>query len=210
MDQAEKLKTIYYLLKKEYPRAETFLQYNTPFELLIAVILSAQTTDARVNLVTPVLFKRYRTPGALMNADRSEVESIIFSTGFYRMKAKNIIGAAAAVATEFEGTVPEEMENLLKIPGVGRKSASVVRAHCFGKPAIIVDTHFSRVVKRLGLTNERNPMKIEKDIIQMADPEIQTDFSMVINVHGRIRCFAKKPDCRNCTVRLLCSSFGNN
>ncbi len=208
MDKKEQLQTLYRYLKKEYPDAHTFLDYTTPFHLLIAVILSAQTTDAQVNRVTPALFARYRTPSELAAADRGTVESLVFSTGFYRMKTRNIIAAAQTVASVFGGTVPEEMHDLLKIPGVGRKSANVVRAHCFAKPAIIVDTHFSRVVQRLGLTEESAPRKIEKEIARIADPGIWTDLSMVINVHGRKRCFAKKPDCEGCSVRLLCPFYG--
>jgi len=188
----------------------TFLEYRTPFELLIAVILSAQTTDAQVNKVTPGLFRYYPTPEELMNADRKVIESIIHSTGFYRTKARNICGAARFVVTEFDGIVPFEMEKLLRIPGVGRKSANVMRAHCYGKPAVIVDTHFSRVVRRLGLTDHKKPERIEKDIVSISSPEIQTEFSMLINVHGRRCCFARNPACDSCVITSLCLFVPNN
>ena len=203
-EKQEKLKRIYFLLKKEYPHAETFLHYTTPFQLLVAVILSAQTTDAQVNKVTPELFKEYRTPADLMTAEKKDIESIIFSTGFYKVKAKNIMGAAEAVSARFGGVVPKDMESLLTISGVGRKSANVVKAHCFNKPAVIVDTHFARVTGRLGLPERKSPAIIEKDIAGICDVDVQTDFSMIINVHGRKRCFAKNPDCGHCVVSSLC------
>lgn len=210
MEKNKQLIRIYRLLKKEYPRAATFLEYRTPFELLVAVILSAQTTDAQVNKVTPGLFRYYPAPEDLMNADRKVVESIIHSTGFYRTKARNICGAARFVVTEFDGIVPVEMEKLLRIPGVGRKSANVVRAHCYGKPAVIVDTHFSRVVRRLGLTDNKKPERIEKDIVSISSTDIQTDFSMLINIHGRRCCFARNPACDSCVITSFCLFALNN
>lgn len=141
---------------------------------------------------------------ALMNADEEDVKQIIYSTGFYKMKAKNIIQAAGMLVTAFQGKVPEGMDDLLMLSGVGRKSANVVRAHCFNKPAVIVDTHFSRVVKRIGLTESSDPVQIEKDIISISKPDLRTEFSMMINVHGRNRCFAGNPDCIKCIIRSEC------
>ncbi len=204
MEKRRLLEAVYGVLKREYPDAPSFLHYRNPFELMVAVILSAQTTDARVNTVTSELFSRYPGAAELMAAEREEVERYVFSTGFYRVKAKNIMGAAKAVVERYGGVVPETMDALLHIPGVGRKSANVIRAHCFGKPAIIVDTHFSRVVRRIGLTEEKVPEKIERDLALLAEPGIQTEFSMVINIHGRRICSAKKPDCRGCVVRRYC------
>ncbi len=210
MDKKEQLLAVYRRLKKEYPRTETFLKYSTPFELLIAVILSAQTTDAQVNKITPSLFKAFPSSRALMKAGREEVENIIHSTGYFRVKAKNIISAAAAVTERFGGRVPQEMDALLTIPGVGRKSANVVRAHCFDKPAVIVDTHFARVVRRLGLTDHKKPEKIEKDIAGISSPDMQADFSMMINVHGRRCCFSRNPACDSCVITSLCFFAPNN
>ena len=208
--QAEKLKKIYRILKGKYPDAATFLVHRNPYELMVAVILSARTTDAQVNRITPELFDKYPDPPSLMKAEIGDVERIVFPTGFYKVKARNIVAAAGEVVLRFGGTVPEKMEDLLTISGVGRKSANVIRAHSFSKPAVIVDTHFSRVVKRLELTKEENPLKIEKQIASICPGSIQTEFSMVINIHGREVCYARKPECIRCSVSSLCSFAGNN
>ena len=209
-ERADKLQKIYKVLKGLYPKAATFLVHRNSYELMIAVILSARTTDDQVNRVTPKLFKDYPNPPSLMKADVKKVERIIFPTGFYKTKARNIIGAAAGVVEKFGGTVPRSMNELLSLPGVGRKSANVIRGHCFDKPAVIVDTHFSRVVRRLGLSGEEDPGGIEKDIVSLCPEDIQTDFSMIVNIHGRRTCTARKPDCSRCPVSSLCSFLCND
>ncbi len=210
LDKKTVLNKVYRRLKREYPDAVTFLNFSSPFELMVAVILSARTTDAQVNKVTPALFEQYPDPFSLMHADRKDVERIVFPTGFYKVKAGSIIGAAAAVVRRFNGTVPHAMADLLSIPGVGRKSANVIRAHCFNIPSVIVDTHFARVVSRIGLVSEKLPDKIEKEIASISSAGIRTDFSMVVNVHGRTICTSRNPSCSKCTVKALCSFAGDD
>lgn len=209
-DPADKIQKIYTILKDKYPETATFLVHRNPYELMIAVILSARTTDEQVNRVTMQLFADYPDPQSLMKADIKDVERIVFPTGFYKTKARNIIGAAAGVVEKFDGSVPGSMDALLSLPGVGRKSANVIRGHCFNKPAVIVDTHFSRVAKRLGLTEAVDPGGIERDIVLLCPEAIQTAFSMLLNVHGREVCTARKPDCSSCPVSSVCSFFCNN
>ena len=204
MDKSHHVIEIYKLLHNLYPNAVTFLDFKSPYQLMIAVILSAQTTDAQVNKVTPELFLQYPHPEDLQSAKVEEVEKIIRPTGFYKVKTRNIMGAAKEVLLKYNSIVPELMEDLLTLPGVGRKSANVIRAHCFNKPAIIVDTHFSRVVKRLGLTSSSNPVIIESDLVQITDKTIQTDFSMVVNIHGRSCCTSRNPSCEKCILNSLC------
>ncbi len=208
MDKSHHVIEVYKLLQKLYPVAITFLDYKTPFQLLVAVVLSAQTTDAQVNKVTPVLFGKYPDPGALMDAQLSDVERIIRSTGFYKVKSRNITGAAKKLVLDYNSEVPRHMDELLTLPGVGRKSANVVRAHCYNKPAIIVDTHFSRVTKRIGFTDSSNPGVIENDLKVITDKAIQTDFSMIINTHGRKICTSRKPLCDECIIKSICRYSG--
>jgi len=205
MDKAHHVKEVYKLLQKLYPNSLTFLDYKTPFQLMVAVVLSAQTTDAQVNKVTPVLFGKYPDPGSLMVAELTDVERIIRSTGFYKVKTRNITGAAKKLVTDFNSEVPQNMEELLTLPGVGRKSANVIRAHCYNKPAIIVDTHFSRVTKRIGFTDSSNPDVIESDLLLITEEAIQTDFSMIINIHGRRICTSRNPLCEECIIRSICN-----
>jgi endonuclease III len=200
----ERARKILPLLEVRYPEIQPLLEYTGCFQLLTAVILSAQCTDARVNMVTPVLFEKYAGPRELAEAPVSEIESIIYSTGFYKNKARHLRGAARAVWEKFGGSVPEPMDELLGIPGIGRKSANVIRAHCFGLPAVIVDTHFSRVVRRLGLTSAEGPARIEREIALLVPEERQTEFSMRINLHGRYVCTARKPDCGVCILYAVC------
>ncbi|MDC7235017.1 MAG: endonuclease III [Spirochaetales bacterium] len=207
MTKAEKARIVTRILNLEYPDRKPLLHYSNPFELLIAVILSAQTTDAGVNKVTPELFRRYPTPEVLARAEQNHVEEIIHPTGFFRMKAANIIKTAAALAERGEGTeVPGTMKELTALPGVGRKTANVILYHIFDQPAIIVDTHFKRVTKRLGFTRLTEPEKIEKQLSRAIPKEIQSDFSMTVNLHGRKYCFARKPDCAGCPLKELCPS----
>jgi len=192
-------------LAQVYREPRTLLDYETPFQLLIAVVLSAQTTDAQVNRVTPPLFAAYPTPGALAAAEPRAVEEIIRPVGFYRNKSKSVIAAAAAVHRDFEDRVPGDMEELLSIPGVGRKSANVLRAALHGLPAVIVDTHFKRVVARLGLTNARQAEAVERDIESIVPREIRTQLSMAVNFHGRDTCSARSPRCDQCTLLDICA-----
>ena len=195
---------IYEILDKAYPRTKPYLEYSNAYQLLISVILSAQTTDGQVNRVTPELFSRYPEPVDLGNADIEEVERIIRQTGFYHTKARNIVATAAALSRDFGSQVPREMDDLTSLPGVGRKSANVVRGIAFGLPAVIVDTHFSRVTRRLGLVSARDPEKIEREIGTIVEPDKRTRFSMTVNSHGRACCFARKPACARCPIRDYC------
>ncbi len=207
MDKSQHVREIYRLLQKLYPNPVSFLNYNSPYQLMVAVILSAQTTDAQVNKVTPLLFRNYPDPKDLMVSNLGKVEIIIRSTGFYKVKARNITGAAKKLVLDYNSEVPENMDELLTIPGIGRKSANVIRAHCYNKPAIIVDTHFSRVTGRIGLTDSSNPVKIENDLLLLTDNRIQTDFSMLINIHGRKFCTAGNPLCEECVLNSICRYF---
>lgn len=191
-------------LTREYGEVVSFLEYRTPFELLIAVILSAQTTDRQVNRITPTLFGRYPTPEALAVADSREVETILHPIGFFRAKARSIQATAREVVERFNGEVPAGMEELTSLPGVGRKSANVIRGTVFGLPAIIVDTHFGRVSRRLGLATATDPTKAEREIAERVAPADQMRLSMLLNKHGRVYCHARKPDCDACPIRRWC------
>ncbi len=208
MNDTQRFETILAILGGEYRDAPSLLHYRSPFELLIAVILSAQTTDDAVNRTLPALFGRFPTPEALAGADLSEVEDIIHSLGFFRQKAKNIIGTARAVAEDYRGRVPDTMEHLVRLPGVGRKSAGVVLLHIYDKPAIIVDTHFGRVVRRLAFSDAGDPKRLERDVAAILPQEAWNDASMRLNYHGRRYCFARKPDCGGCPIAHHCPSAG--
>ncbi len=192
------------ILEGEYPDARCMLDHGSPFELLIATILAAQCTDERVNSVTPALFRRYPDPAAMAGADMGELEELVRSTGFFHSKAKSIRGAAEALSSRIPGGLPRTMEELVAIPGVGRKTANVVLGVCFGLPAIIVDTHFYRVARRLGLTQAEVPEAIEAELQRLLHPEKWTRFSHGVTFHGRRRCKAKKPDCPACVLARLC------
>ncbi|HAK45047.1 MAG TPA: endonuclease III [Spirochaeta sp.] len=181
-----------------------FLEFENSFQLLIGVILSAQTTDKQVNQVLPDLFRKFPDPQALGAAELQDVINIIRPVGFFNVKARNIIKTAAAVHENHSDEIPESMDELLKLTGVGRKSANVIRGACFNLPAIIVDTHFARTVTRLGLTIEKTPDRIELDLIQSIPSEIQYRFSMLLNKLGREFCHSRKPDCSNCPLKGLC------
>ena len=201
---SRRLQEIHRRLVAEYGSIISFLEYNSPFELLIGVILSAQTTDLQVNKVTPVLFARFPDAAALAGAARAEVEEIIKSTGFYRSKAAHIQGAASRLVKEFQGEVPQSMSALTTLPGVGRKSANVIRSHVFGLPAIIVDTHFGRVMRRLGLGKAANADALELELLSVVPEDLQSPLSMLVNKHGRVVCLARAPRCCNCVLRDLC------
>lgn len=194
------------LLDTNYPREISFLEFENSFQLLISVILSAQTTDRQVMQVVPSLFKAYPDPEAMSMAEPEKVMEIIRPVGFYRVKAHNIIKASEILLKEYRGVVPDTIEKLIRLPGVGRKSANVIIGAIFEKPAVIVDTHFGRVVRRLGLTDEKNPDKIEEKISEIVPKAVQYRFSMTVNLHGRKICHARKPECRNCFLNHLCIS----
>ena len=206
MKTPERARIITDILNAEYPDRKPLLNYRNPYELLIAVILSAQTTDAGVNKVTPLLFECYPSPEELALAVQGEVEDIIHSTGFFRVKAANIIKTAATLSDQFGGKVPGTMEELTALPGVGRKTANVILYHIYDQPAIIVDTHFKRVTNRLGFTNKTDPLQIERELLKIIPREIQSDFSMGINLHGRRYCHPRKPECGSCPIRDYCPS----
>ena len=194
------------LLAAEYPDARCMLDHDGPFQLLIATILAAQCTDERVNMVTPALFRRFPTPAAMAGADIGELESLVKSTGFFHNKAKSIKGAAEALEARFPDSFPSRMEDLLTLPGVGRKTANVIRGTCFGAPAIIVDTHVGRVSQRLGLAARDDPVEIELRLQGLVPESGWTSFSHALTFHGRRTCAARKPDHPGCVVRHLCPS----
>jgi endonuclease-3 len=201
---SERAAAITEILNDEYPNRQPLLVYRSSFELVISVILSAQTTDAQVNKATPALFAAYPTPDALAAAPVGEVEQLVRSTGFYRNKARNIVAAAGVIEERFGGKIPESMEELVTIPGMGRKSANVIRGVVYGKPSIVVDTHLTRVTNRIGLVSGKNPAKLERDLKEIVPEEMQTDFSMAVNLHGRAVCTARNPACDRCAIRELC------
>lgn len=191
-------------LRKAYPGAGCELRFRSPLELLVATILSAQCTDARVNEVTRALFRTYRTPKAYAQAKTADIETMIRPTGFYRNKARSIQNCCAQIMKEFGGKVPEAMEDLTKLSGVGRKTANLVRAFVFGKPAVICDTHVIRVSGRLGLTRHEEADRIEADLAKLLPEKRWTDFSTLLMWHGRRCCTARKPSCSVCPLRDIC------
>jgi len=197
-------------LKAEYPDAQTELDWTNPLELLVATILSAQTTDVRVNGVTKTLFDKYRTAADYAEADPGELEEDIRPTGFYRNKARSLRGMAQALVEEHGGEVPRTMPELVALPGVGRKTANVVLGNAFGiDEGVVVDTHVRRVSNRLGLTEEQDPEKIERDLMAVVPREDWTVFSHLLIFHGRRICKARKPDCLNCPLNDICPSAQN-
>lgn len=199
------------LLRDEYDEYATLLQHRNAWELLVAVSLSAQTTDDQVNKAVGPLFARWPEPGDLAEAPLAEIERIIHSTGYYRNKAKNIQAAGRVIRDDFGSVVPDNIDDLVKVPGIGRKSAGVILHHIFDKPAIIVDTHFGRVCSRLGLLScdpgekKPDPLRTEREIADLMDPSRWGSFSMVANLHGRRYCMSRKPDCAACPLREICS-----
>lgn len=196
------------ILNATYPDARIALHFTTPFELLVATVLSAQCTDVRVNMVTPALFRRYPSPSAFASADLGELEEMIRSTGFYRNKAKALIGAATAIIEKHGGEVPRIMEELTALPGVGRKTANVILGNAYGVPGMTVDTHVRRVSFRLGWTSHSDPEKIEKDLASLLPPDRWTHTSHLLIFHGRNLCKAPMPLCSKCPVFHLCPRVG--
>ena len=196
-------------LAEEYPgtaKELCALDFENPYQLLVATILSAQATDETVNKVTPAVFERYPTPADLANANPEELEKLIYPTGFFRSKAKSLIGMARALVERFDGEVPQDLEDLVTLPGVGRKTANVVRSVAFDLPGLPVDTHVARLVKRLKLTNETDPVKIELDLNETIEPEERGKLSLRLILHGRRVCTARKPRCDVCVLNDICPS----
>lgn len=198
---------IYDRLLEEYPDAHCALDFTTPFQLLTATILSAQCTDKRVNMVTPALFARYPSPHDLAAAEPEELEEMIRSTGFFRSKTKSLLGMATAISEQHGGQVPQTMDELVKLPGVGRKTANVVLGNAFDKnEGVVVDTHVGRLSQRLGLTKNTDPVKIERDLVKMYPRDQWTMLSHLLVFHGRQICIARRPRCEKCVVSNLCPS----
>jgi len=203
---ASRAKVVAERLAVEFPEARCELDHRNAFELLAATILSAQYTDARVNMVTPALFAEFPTPDDLANADVSRVEQLVKSTGFYASKAKNLIGMARALVERFDGEVPRDLDDLVTLPGVGRKTGNVVRSVAFDLPGLPVDTHVGRLSRRLGLTTQEDPVKVELELNKFLPPEEWGRFSLRLILHGRRTCDARKPKCRDCVLVDICPS----
>lgn len=208
MTKKERALLILDKLEEVYPDVECTLNYSAPHEMLIATQLSAQCTDARVNIVTEKLFKKYRSVEDFANADYEELCEDIRSTGFYRNKAKNIISCCRRMLDVYNGEVPDTMEELLTLSGTGRKTANLVLGDVFGKPAVVVDTHCIRLTNRMGLTTNKEPEKIERDLKKIIPPERSCHFCHQLVAHGRAVCSARKADCENCNLNDVCKKVG--
>lgn len=208
MTEKQKIKEIIDRLEGQYGGAHIALKYTDPFQLLVAVILSAQCTDERVNMITPVLFERFPDPARMAGADIKEIEELVRSCGFFRNKAKNIKAASRMIVDKFAGRVPDNMEDILKLPGVARKTANVVLFNAYGVvEGIAVDTHVKRLAKRLGLTRETDPVKIERDLMKKIPKELWGRITYLLIDHGRKVCKARNPACDECILRDLCPFF---
>jgi endonuclease III len=210
MTEAElkrKARTVYGRLAKLHPDARIELEFAGPLELLVATILSAQSTDVMVNKITKDLFKKYRAPGDYLKVPPEELENDIRRSGFFRQKAKSIRGAMQAIGERHGGQVPRTMDELVKLPGVGRKTANVLLGNAFGVPGLVTDTHVIRVSRRIGLTTRSEPEKIEADLCRLAPAKDWTQLSHTLIFHGRYTCHARKPDCPACTITDLCDDF---
>ncbi|MFN5113196.1 MAG: endonuclease III [Ignavibacteria bacterium] len=207
LKKLERMQTVLTLLKKEYPHAECALTYSTPFQLLIATILSAQCTDARVNIVTPILFSAYPDAYVMSKAKLSDIEKIIHSTGFYKAKAKNILACSKQIINHFNGELPLSIEELTTLPGVGRKTANVLLGNAFGmNVGITVDTHVTRIMNLLKFVQSKDAVKIEMSLIPLVPQDDWTVFTHVIIQHGREVCIARRPKCQNCSISKYCPS----
>jgi len=205
---AKKIKSILETLRDRYPVVKTQLEHETPFQLLIATIMSAQCTDNQVNKVSRKLFEKYPDPEGLARAPLNDLKGIIYSTGFYNNKAKNIKACALAVLDRHQAEVPEDMTRLVALPGVGRKTANVVLSAAFGHQAIVVDTHVLRISQRLGLTKSRDPVKVEYELMEIIPKTSWSDLSLQLIYFGREICDARKPKCENCPLFKVCSTRG--
>ncbi len=199
---------IYRILTRRYPNVRCELDFKTPFQLLVATVLSAQCTDKRVNSVTPKLFKEYPNPKRMAEANVRSIESIIRSTGFFHSKARNIKELSIQINQEFQGRVPQTLEDLVTLPGVGRKTANVVLGHAFNTPGITVDTHFGRLSRRFGWTEEMDPVKVEREVGELIPEKEWTNLSQRMIWHGRRICHSRKPACGACPLIELCPSYG--
>lgn len=199
---------MYRALLERYPYAHAELDFDNPFQLLVATVLSAQTTDVTVNKVTPALFARYPTPADLAGADRDTVEALLKPTGFFRAKTNSVLRLSADLVERFHGEVPGRMKDLVTLPGVGRKTANVVLGNAFGVPGITVDTHFGRLVRRFGWTDEEDPVKVEQVVGDLIERKDWTMLSHVVIFHGRRTCHARRPACGACPVTQWCPSYG--
>jgi endonuclease-3 len=207
-DKKVRAKVIYRQLSKNYPNVRCELDYKNAFELLVATVLSAQCTDKRVNQTTPALFKKYPNPQKMAKADLRDIQKLVKSTGFFRAKAKNIIGLSNIIAEQFDGNVPSNLEDLITLPGVGRKTANVVLGHAFGIPGITVDTHFGRLSRRFGWSKQSNPVKVEFEVGELIPEKEWTNLSQRMIWHGRRVCHSRKPACGACALAKLCPSYG--
>jgi endonuclease-3 len=206
--QKKRVRRLLRLLAKLYPETRTALEYRSPVQLLVATILSAQCTDVRVNRVTPALFKRFPDAAAFAKAKRSDIEEMIKSTGFFRNKARHIQESCRAIVEQFNGEVPRTLDELVKLRGIGRKTANVVLGDAFGVPGITVDTHVGRLSRRLGLTKHTDPEKVERDLMILIPRTVWIPFSHRLIYHGRQVCFARKPKCDECTLAEICPKVG--
>lgn len=207
MDNKNKIQEVILILENEYPSPECTLNYNSPIQLIIAARLSAQCTDARVNLVTPKLFSLFKDIEDFANADLSVIEECIKSCGFYKVKSQNIVDMCKKLISDFNGKIPDNIDDLTTLPGIGRKTANLILAEVYGIPGIIVDTHFSRVTRRLGFHNLKDPTKIELVMKNIVPQEKSNDFCHRMVEHGRKICKAQKPLCEKCVLNGLCSEY---
>ncbi len=203
-EERERVRRIYEALEGHYPEVRCTLEHRGPFELLIMTILAAQCTDARVNIVAQDLFRRFPNPASFAKASIPELEEAIHSTGFYHSKAKNISAASTMIIEQYRGEIPGTMEDLLRLPGVGRKTANVILGDCFGTPGVVVDTHCGRLARRMGFTQKTEPAQVEKDLMRLWPQEIWTKFSHLMVFHGRATCASRAPKCQNCVALKDC------
>jgi endonuclease-3 len=201
-------KAIYRQLSKSYPNVRCELDYNSAFQLLVATVLSAQCTDKRVNQTTPALFKKYPNPKKMAKADLKDIQRLVKPTGFFRAKAKNIKALSNKIMEDFDGDVPSNLEDLITLPGVGRKTANVVLGHAFGIPGITVDTHFGRLSRRFGWSKQSDPVKVEFEVGELIPEKEWTNLSQRMIWHGRRVCHSRKPACGACPLAKLCPSYG--
>jgi endonuclease-3 len=201
-------RAVYRILSKTYPEIRCELDFKNPLELIVATVLSAQCTDKRVNTITPALFKKYKTAKAYAGADIHQLEELVYQTGFYRAKARHIKGIGIKLLEEFNGEVPSTLEELITLPGVGRKTANVVLGHAFDIPGITVDTHFGRLSRRFGWTKEMDPVKVERIVGELIPQKEWTNLSQRMIWHGRRICHSRKPACGACPVAKMCPSVG--
>jgi endonuclease-3 len=207
-DKKVRAKAIYRILSKNYPNVRCELDYKNPYQLLVATVLSAQCTDKRVNQTTPALFKKYNSIKKMAAADLKDLQRLVKSTGFYRAKAKNIKMLSQKILTEFNGKVPSDIEDLVTLPGVGRKTANVVLGHGFNIPGITVDTHFGRLSRRFGWSDNKDPVKVEFEVGKLIPEKEWTNLSQRLIWHGRRVCHSRKPACGACVLAKLCPAYG--